>query len=150
MGPKKGRNKEKGEHDKKPGGGGAALEYVRKLRKMEEQATTAPAFPLGTNLQDRLMAATTHLKPTARLKGSVEEEEEGSKSKELYHVKRYSPPKLATYTSLEMQELLASKVKHDIIIIIIIMMIIIIIMMIIIIIKKIIIITAKVSHLHKS
>ena len=85
------------------------------------------------------MAATTHLKPTARLRGSVEEEEEvmtssedvynskkihishteqGSKSKELYHVKRYSPPKLSTYTSLEMQELLASKViydKHDIV-----------------------------------
>ena len=33
-------------------------------------------------------------------------------------MKRYSPPKLATYTSLEMQELLASKViydKHDIV-----------------------------------
>merc|ERR1719397_335483 len=117
MEPKKGRKKEKGDH-KKPGSGGAALEYVRKLRKMEEQANTAPVFPLGTNLQDRLMAATTHLKPTARLRGSVEEEEEGSKSKELYHVKRYSPPKLATYTSLEMQELLASKViynKHDIV-----------------------------------
>ena len=47
---KRGRKKEK-EDLKKPGGGGAALEYVRKLRKMEEQATTAPAFPLGTNLQ---------------------------------------------------------------------------------------------------
>ena len=36
----------------------------------------------------------------------------------MYHVKRYSPPKLSTYTSLEMQELLASKViynKHDIV-----------------------------------
>jgi len=115
VGPKKGR-REKG--DKKPGGGGAALEYVRKLRKMEEQATTAPVFPLGTNLQDRLMAATTHLKPTARLRGNVEEDDEGSKSKEVHNVKRYSPPKLATYTSLEMQELLASKViydKHDIV-----------------------------------
>ena len=107
-----------GRGHKKPGGGGAALEYVRKLRKMEEQASTGPVFPLGTNLQDRLMAATTHLKPTARLRGSVEEEEEGSKEKELYHVKRYRPPDLTTYTSLEMQELLASKViynKHDIV-----------------------------------
>ena len=50
MEPKKGRKKEKGDH-KKPGSGGAALEYVRKLRKMEEQANTAPVFPLGTNLQ---------------------------------------------------------------------------------------------------
>ena len=85
------------------------------------------------------MAATTHLRPTAWLRGSVEKEEEvmltllrghqlkrhpvsnpeqDSKSKEVHHVKRYSPPKLATYTSLEMQELLASKViydKHDIV-----------------------------------
>ena len=47
VGPKKGRWEKS---EKKPGSGGAALEYVRKLRKMEEQAT-APVFPLGTNLQ---------------------------------------------------------------------------------------------------
>ena len=50
MGPKKKGRWERG-GEKKPGSSGAALDYVRKLRKMEEQATTAPAFPLGTNLQ---------------------------------------------------------------------------------------------------
>ena len=49
LGPKKKHRDTTGQ--KKPGSGGAALEYVRKLRKMEEQVTSAPVFPLGTNLQ---------------------------------------------------------------------------------------------------
>ena len=49
LGPKKKHRDTAGQ--KKPGSGGAALEYVRKLRKMEEQVTSAPVFPLGTNLQ---------------------------------------------------------------------------------------------------
>jgi 23S rRNA-/tRNA-specific pseudouridylate synthase len=99
---------------RKKGEGGRALDYVRRLRRLEAEGAggrEAGGHALGTNLQDRLVAATGLLATSRPSPGPAAGEEEPGGPQ--VSVKRYCPPDLAGYTTLEMLDLLVSKVLYN-------------------------------------
>merc|ERR1712059_35378 len=110
----------KGESKKLSSERGQALEYVRMLRKIGEDMKTEssasrPDDQIGVGVQKRLLAATSHIQPRDK-KSPVDksdEEESGAKVENFVHVSRYSPPDVSQYTSVEVTDLLFSKVIHN-------------------------------------
>ena len=99
---------------------GPALEYVRKLRKSQNEPTDVkhPHETLGQHWQDRFLAATSNLQKTNR-HGNLDNEEEDTEHIALFvDVKKYKPPDLSTYLKGEVRDLLFSKIiynDHDIV-----------------------------------
>jgi len=99
---------------------GPALEYVRKLRKSQNEPSDVkhPHETLGHHWQDRFLAATSNLQKSNR-HGNLDNEEEDTEHVALYtDVKKYKPPDLSTYLKGEVRDLLFSKIiynDHDII-----------------------------------
>ena len=99
---------------------GPALEYVRKLRKSQNEPTDVkhPHETLGQHWQDRFLAATSNLQKTNR-HGNLDNEEEDTEHVALFvDVKKYKPPDLSTYLKGEVRDLLFSKIiynDHDIV-----------------------------------
>ena len=95
---------------------GTALEYVRELRKENQNlpGKVDPSAMIGKSLQDRFLAAASNLqwRPVTSRAGS-EEEEEGETVQTVNNVKKFKPPDLEKYTRFEIRDLLFSKILYD-------------------------------------
>jgi len=93
---------------------GPALEYVRKLRKSQNEPTAGkhPHEMLGHHWQDRFLAATSNLQKSNR-HGNLDDEEETEHVVLFTDVKKYKAPDLSTYTKGEVRDLLFSKIIYD-------------------------------------
>jgi len=91
-----------------------ALDYVRKLRKSSTSNTKLkePSDLIGVNLQARLNAVTLVDQPKIKSKDNFESDPDVEKNHYL-PVTRFCPPNLDQYTSLELEELLYSKIIYD-------------------------------------
>jgi len=96
---------------------GPALEYVRKLRKSQNNPSDVkhPHETLGQHWQDRFLAATSNLQNTRR-QGNFEDKDDDESTEHVAlftDVKKYKPPDLSTYLKGEVRDLLFSKIIYD-------------------------------------
>jgi len=90
-----------------------ALEYVKNLRKMDEQSTYVdPVNSVGVGVMARLSSAVSPI--NANVTRNVKEGSGDKENGKLNNpVSKFSPPDLKTYTSIEVEEMLAGKVLYN-------------------------------------